>query len=265
VSAKSGPPRRRYTRVRVCRTPERPSPSDACSDGWQGVPQAVDAPRPAANAFLILLDDTPLSTPAKRTLAVPSQALARAIAEEWAAQGERIEPESMPLTVLANSAIDGVAGREAAVRDDIARYAACDLLCYRAGEPETLVRRQSEAWDGILAWAGAALGVQLRVATGLMPLAQPECVRRAIADALGAFDPFGLAAMHVITTLTGSALLALALARGRLTAERTWAAAHVDETYQIDRWGEDVEAQARHHRRWRVMHAASRTLELLAR
>jgi chaperone required for assembly of F1-ATPase len=261
VSATGGPSRRRYARVRVCRMSER---SPSASDAWQGPHEVVDAPRPA-NAFLVLLDDTPLSTPAKRTLAVPSRALAQAIADEWAAQGDRIEPESMPLTTLANSAIDGVAGREASVLDDIAGYAACDLLCYRASEPETLMRRQSEAWDGIVAWASAALGVEFRVGTGLMPLAQPENVRRAIADALASFDPFGLAAMHVITTLTGSALLALALARGRLTAERSWAAAHVDEAFQIERWGEDVEARARRQHRWRVMHAASRTLELLAR
>ena len=206
-----------------------------------------------------------MRTPAKRTLTVPSRALAQAIAEEWAAQGDAIEPESLPLTTLANSAIDGVAGREASVLHDIAGYAACDLLCYRAAAPEALVRRQSQAWDDILAWAGAALGVRFRVATGLMPLAQPESVQRAIADALAAFDPFGLAAMHVITTLTGSALLALALAGGRLTAERAWIAAHVDEAFQIERWGEDGEARARQQRRWRVMHAASRTLELLAR
>ena len=261
MSATIEPPRRRYAHVHVFPVAERPASPEA----WQGLQDVAVAPRSTGNAFLVLLDDKPLRTPAKRTLAVPSRALAQAIAEEWAAQGDSIAPESMPLTTLANSAIDGVAGREASVLDDIAGYAACDLLCYRASEPETLVRRQSEAWDGIVAWASAALGVEFRVGTGLMPLAQPENVRRAIADALASFDPFGLAAMHVITTLTGSALLALALARGRLTAERTWAAAHVDEAFQIERWGEDVEARVRHQRRWGVMHAASRTLELLAR
>jgi chaperone required for assembly of F1-ATPase len=250
VSAK---PRRRYVSVRVCEEP----PGEARHGEL--------ARAPAASSFLILLDDKPLRTPSERTLALPSRALALAIAGEWAAQGDRIDPETMPLTTLANSAIDGVSGREAPVRDDIARYAACDLLCYRAGEPEILVRRQSEAWDGILAWAEAVLGVRLRVATGLMPLAQPEPLTGAIAEALAGFDPFGLAAMHVITTLTGSALLALALAHGRLTAEGAWAAAHVDEAFQIDRWGEDAEAQARQQRRWRAMHAASRALELLAR
>jgi chaperone required for assembly of F1-ATPase len=259
VSATIESPRRRYASVRVFPVAERPASPEA----WQGLQDVAVATRSTGNAFLVLLDDKPLRTPAKRTLAVPSRALAQAIAEEWAVQGDCIAPESMPLTTLANSAIDGVAGREASVLDDIARYAACDLLCYRAAEPAALVRRQSEAWDGILAWAGAALGVRFRVATGLMPLAQPDNVPRAIADALGSFDPFGLAAMHVITTLTGSALLALALARGRLTAERAWAAAHVDEAFQIEGWGDDGEARARHQRRWRVMQAASRTLELL--
>ena len=255
----SQPPRPRNASVHVFAVAERP----AAPEARRGLHEVAVAPRPTVSAFLVLRDDKPMRTPAKRTLAVPSRALAQAIAAEWAAQGDCIAPEKMPLTTLANSAIDGVAGREALVLDDIARYAACDLLCYRAAEPAALVRRQSEAWDGVLAWAGGALGVRFRIATGLMPLAQPENVRRAIGDALGSFDAFGLAAVHIITTLTGSALLALALARGRLTVEHAWAAAHVDEAFQIEGWGEDGEARARHQHRWRVMQAASRTLELL--
>ena len=126
---------------------------------------------------------------------------------------EHIDPAAMPLTRLANSAIDGVRGREAEVRADIARYAGSDLLCYRAFEPEGLVRRQAEMWDPVLGWARDALGARFAVAEGLMPVAQPDAAISAIAATLEGFDAFGLAALHVMTTLTGSALLALAHAR----------------------------------------------------
>jgi chaperone required for assembly of F1-ATPase len=188
----------------------------------------------AAPAFRVLLDGRPIRTPAKRELAVPSKALAEAVAAEWEAQGERIDPASMPLTRLVNSAIDGVTGREAEVRADIAKYGASDLLCYRAEGPAELVRRQAEA-------AAAAM-------------------QRALAEP----DAFSLAAHHVMTTLTGSALLALAHARGRLSAEQAWSAAHVDEGWQTSQWGEDAEAKARRDRRWAEMQAASRLLALLA-
>ena len=169
----------------------------------------------------------------------------------------------MPLTKLANSSLDGVRGREGAVREDIAKYAASDLVCYRASEPEALVRRQGELWDPILAWSRDALGVRLVVSEGIMPAAQPEDAKAALTRALAGCDPFALAALHVMTTLTGSALLALAHARGRLGVEEAWAAAHVDEDWQIGRWGEDAEAAARRRRRWLEMQAASRLLTLL--
>jgi chaperone required for assembly of F1-ATPase len=202
-------------------------------------------------------------TPAKALLALPTRALAEAVAEEWSGQREHIDPATMPLTRLANSAIDGVRGREAEVRADIVRYAGSDLLCYRAFEPEELVRRQAELWDPVLAWAREAFGVRFAVAQGLMPRAQPPAATAAIAAALEGFDTFGLAALHVMTTLTGSALLALAQARGRLTAEQAWTAAHVDEDWQIGKWGEDEEAAARRQRRWWEMQAAGRMLALL--
>jgi chaperone required for assembly of F1-ATPase len=221
-------------------------------------------PAEAFPRYQLLLDDKPLLTPAGQAFALPSRALADAIAREWAHQGDVIEPERMPLTTLANSAIDGVRGNERAVCGDIAKYAACDLLCYRADHPEALVLRQREAWDGILAWAVEALGVELMVAEGLMPLAQPEAAIGAVAHALAPLDPFALAAVHVMTTLTGSALLALATLRGRLTVEAAWASAHVDEAFQIARWGEDAEERARQERRRGAMQAAGRMLELIA-
>ena len=170
----------------------------------------------------------------------------------------------MPLTRLANSAIDGVRGREAEVRADIAKYAGSDLLCYRASEPEGLVRRQAELWDPVLAWGREALGARFAVAEGLMPRgAARGGAARPLRGRWRATTPSRLAALHVMTTLTGSALLALAHARGRLTAEQAWAAAHVDEDWQIGKWGEDAEAAARRQRRWCEMQAASRMLALL--
>jgi chaperone required for assembly of F1-ATPase len=219
--------------------------------------EAVDA------AHRILLDGKTVRTPAKAMFAVPTFALAEAIAAEWEAQGERIDPATMPLTRFANSAIDGVRGQEAAVRDDIAKYAVSDLICYRASEPAPLVRRQAEAWDPVLAWAGEVLGVRLLTAGGVMPVVQPLDAKAAVLRALAECDAFALTALHVMTTLTGSALLALAHARGRLSAEEAWTAAHVDEDWQIIRWGEDAEAAARRQRRWQEMQAASRLLGIV--
>jgi chaperone required for assembly of F1-ATPase len=213
--------------------------------------------------FGILLDGKPARTPAKAALAVPTKALAEAVAAEWQAQGERVDPATMPLTRLANSAIDGVRGREAEVRADIAKYASSDLVCYRAEAPEELMRRQAEAWDPVLAWSRDALGTRLAVARGIMPVTQSEAATSAVSAALLDRDAFALAALHVMTTLMGSALLALAHASGHLTADAAWAAAHVDEDWQTSRWGEDAETAARRERRWAEMQAASRMLRLL--
>jgi chaperone required for assembly of F1-ATPase len=233
---------------------------------------AADAPPPGgdgvgggreAGSFRVLLDGKAMRTPAKAPFALPTRALAEAVAAEWEAQREHIDPAAMPLTRLANSAIDGVHGREAKVRADIVKYAESDLLCYRATEPEPLVARQAELWDPVLAWAREALGVRLVVAGGLMPVSQPDTAPRALARLLEGETAFALAALHVMTTLTGSILLPLAHARGRLDLEQAWTAAHVDEDWQIGRWGEDAEAADRRRRRWIDMQAASRLLALL--
>jgi chaperone required for assembly of F1-ATPase len=217
----------------------------------------------APPAVRVLLDGQPIRTPAKRELALPGTALAEAVAAEWADQGGHIDPATMPLTRLANSAIDGVVGREDEVRADIVKYAGNDLLCYRAEAPAELVRRQAEAWDPLLAWAREALGARLVLARGIVPIDQPEASIEAISAALAKLNAYGLAAHHVMTTLTGSAVLALALGAGRLTAEDAWAAAHIDADWQIGQWGEDAEAKARRARRWAEMQAASRLLVLL--
>jgi len=223
----------------------------------------VDGCTHAGGGFRILFDGKTLRTPAKAVLVLPTRALAEAVAAEWAAQSEHIDPSTMPLTRLVNSAIDGVRGREAEVRNAIAKYAESDLLCYRTDSPATLVRRQAELWDPVLAWVRDELGVSLVVAAGVMPLTQPDSARTALARALGGHDEFTLVALHVMTTLMGSALLTLAHARGRLGLEQAWAAAHVDEDWQISQWGEDAEAAARRRRRWLEFAAASSLLRLL--
>jgi len=216
-----------------------------------------------AGRFGIRLDGRPVRTPAKAELAVPSAELAQAIAAEWEAQGTHVDPATMPLTRLANSAIDGVAARADAVRADIVTYAGSDLMCYRAEATEALQRRQADAWDPVLVWASAALGADFVTGVGIMPVSQPDAAKTAIARAVEPLEPFALCAVHVMTTLTGSCLLALAHLHGRLTAEEAWAAAHVDEDWQIGKWGEDAEAKARRARRWTEMQAASQMLELV--
>jgi chaperone required for assembly of F1-ATPase len=214
-------------------------------------------------AFRVLLDGKPIRTPAKRELALPTRALAEAVAAEWEAQADKIDPATMPLTRLVNSALDGVTGREDEVRADIVKYTATDLLCYRADGPAELVRRQTAAWDPVLAWAREALGARFVLGQGIVPVTQPETASQGVERALARLNALSLAAHHTMTTLTGSALLALALGGGRLTAEEAWAAAHIDEDWQISQWGDDAEARARRQRRWAEMQAASRLLALL--
>lgn len=209
------------------------------------------------------LDGRLVRTPGRRELMVATRALAEAIATEWQAQGSHIDPGTMPLTRLANTAIDGVTGREAEVADDIAKYAGSDLLCYRADRPEGLVERQVALWEPVLAWAEDLLGVRFNRQTGLMPVAQPEELPGAMRRVTKDLDAFPLAALHVMTTLLGSAVLALAVLRERLTAEAAWAAAHVDEDWQIAQWGEDAEATLRRQKRWREMASAADFLRRL--
>jgi chaperone required for assembly of F1-ATPase len=200
-------------------------------------------------------------TPGKRPLAVPRRGLADAIAAEWNGQGEFIDPASMPVTRLANSAIDGVAPRMDDVRKPLVEYAGTDLLHYRAGEPEALVARQREAWDPILAWAERRYAVRFVLAEGVMHVAQPEATLQAIRTAIESFDePFRLAGLSLATTLTGSALIALALAEGALDAEAAWSAAHVDEDWNISKWGEDAEAMRRRALRLADFRAAALAL-----
>ena len=221
---------------------------------------------PAEGGFALLLDGRSARTPAKNRLAFPTEALAELVAHEWVAQGAAIDPATMPVTRIANSAIDGVAVAMAETRAELAGFAETDLLYYRAGAPEKLVEAEARAFDPVLDWAHETYGVRFILAEGVIHLRQPERSLEAIRSALAAIDePFALAALHVMTTLTGSILLALAVFRGALSAEEAWRVAHVGEDFQIDVWGEDDEATARRAARWREMAAAAAIAQALGR
>lgn len=212
---------------------------------------------PGEGGFVILLDGRPVRTPAKRLLAVAARPVAVALAAEWQAQGERIDPGAMPLTRIANAAIDRVAEEIAAVRADIVAFAGSDLVCYRADGPEDLIAAEERAWSPLVVWAREALGVRLILAEGVVPVRQHAEAPAAVDRALQPFGSLGLAALHVVTTLTGSAVIALAVAMGRLSAEAGWIVAHVDEDWQASRWGIDEAAAQRRAARWTEMEAAS--------
>jgi chaperone required for assembly of F1-ATPase len=194
--------------------------------------------------FAITLDDKPVRTPSGRPLAAPNRQIAEAIAAEWDAQQETIDPLTMPLTRFANTVVDAVVERVEAVTEDIAKYFGSDLLFYRAGHPQALVAREAAHWDPLLFWAAEALGAHFILAEGIVPVRQPDQAIKAARAALPA-DPWLIAALHVVTTLTGSALLALALLRGVRDQDQVWAAAHVDEDWNIEHWGVDEEVAAR--------------------
>ena len=215
-----------------------------------------------AEGFRVLLDGKPIRTPAKRPLAAPVRALAEAIAAEWQAQKDAIEPAKMPRTRLANSIIDGVADSKDAVADEIAQYLGSDLLFYRAGDPPGLVTRQAEHWDPVLAWAWDALGARFILAEGVVHVVQPPEAVAAVRAALPQ-DAWRLGALHVVTTLTGSALLGLALAKAALSLDAAWAAAHADEDWQMTQWGRDALALERRAFRFAEMEAAAEVLSLL--
>ena len=211
----------------------------------------------------LTLDGRHAKTPTRKSLAVPSRALADALAAEWAEQGEEIDPSTMPITRIVNSTIDGVELRQAEVIDDLVRYAGSDLVCYRASDPERLARAQDEAWRPVLDWAREAHDARFALAEGVMHVDQPDetlaAIRRAIEEIK---SPYGLAALHVMTTLSGSVLIALAHAAGRLDADEAWKAAHVDELFQESLWGEDYDAMERRRRRRADFDAASRVFRL---
>jgi chaperone required for assembly of F1-ATPase len=213
--------------------------------------------------YALLLDGRAAKSPGGNHFALPCLAAARTLADEWLALNETIDPAAMLLTRIVNSAIDGVALRLAATVEEIARHAGADLVCSRAPEPRTLTEAQAAAWDPIVAFARKNLGADFNCTEGVGFVEQPEPARVAVKEAVkriantGQAAPFALAALHVMTTLTGSVLLALSVAHGALTPTEAWIAAHVDEDFEMRAWGEDAEALRRRARQWREMEAAA--------
>lgn len=208
--------------------------------------------------YSVRLDDRAVRTPARRVLLLPTRSAAAMIADEFARQEEFVDPAAMPLTRLANTVIDAVADDPQPVLEDVLRFASSDLLCYRAAHPEALVARQNELWDPVIEWAQRSIGANMALAEGVMHVEQPREAIAAINSRLRTYrDPFVIAALHVMTTLTGSALLALAVAEGEIEAEHAWTAAHADEDWNISQWGEDAEATERRLRRRGEMMAAA--------
>ena len=213
----------------------------------------------------IRLDDRPVRTPGRVALALPTDALAQGVADEWRAigEGEEIDPRAMPLTGLSNAAIDRVGADPALFAAGLAQYGESDLLCYRADSPDDLVARQAAAWDPLLDWARTRYDVHIEVATGILHCAQPDQTLTRLSDAIAARDAFELAALSPIVTIGGSLIVALALAERAATAEQLWDAITLDEEYQAERWGRDPLAEAGIAARRRDFGAGVRMLELL--
>jgi chaperone required for assembly of F1-ATPase len=199
---------------------------------------------PEGEGFSVFLDERALKTPAKRPLVLPSEALAQAVAEEWAGQGDSIKPLTMPLTRLAYTALDRLAEDPSKAIDEAAAYAGTDLVCYRASHPTMLVRRQEEGWQPLLDWLSRRYDVSLAVTSGIMAVRQSDEAMARLKAVVAARDPLRLAALHALTTASGSLVIALAVAEREIDAERAFALAHIDETVQAEQWGEDAEAAA---------------------
>lgn len=222
------------------------------------------ATRPAEGGVEITLDDRVLRTPGKQALILPTQPLAEAVAEEWRAQGELIQPLTMPLTRAVNSTVEKVVPQFEAVAAMLAEYGGTDLLSYRATEPEALIRRQAAAWDPLVDWSAQVLGAPLRVTQGVIPVPQEAQSLRRLHDRVAALDPWGLTALHDLVTIPGSLVLGLAVTLGRLTAAEAHALSRIDEDFQAEQWGSDAEAQEAAAARLLAMKQAER-LWLLSR
>jgi chaperone required for assembly of F1-ATPase len=213
--------------------------------------------------WAIELDGKPLRTPSRRPLVVPCEGLALAIAREWNGAGETIDPRQMPLTSLANAAIDRVAPDPAAYAKSLAKYGESDLACYRAESPRALVARQEKSWDELLAWARRRFDVDFRTTSGIVHVPQPEATVEGLAHAVASLDPFRLAGLSPLVTIGGSLVAALAVAEKQLTPEQAWDAVTIDDQWQSEQWGADSEAEAALQARRDAFFAASKFLELL--
>ncbi|MFN3721801.1 MAG: ATP12 family chaperone protein [Paracoccaceae bacterium] len=199
---------------------------------------------PCDGGFTVRLDARPVKTPAKQPLVLPTLGMAQAIADEWDQQQGLVKPDTMPLTRAANSAIDKVAPQFDVVVDEIANYGTTDLLCYRATGPQPLIQRQAEQWTPLLDWARDVLGTPLVVTHGVMPVAQPFDCLSCLRSHVAAHSPFQLAALHDLVAISGSLILGLAVARKHLTGAQAFDISRIDETWQVELWGEDEDAAA---------------------
>ena len=211
----------------------------------------------------VRLDGRPLRTPGKALLIVPAEALARAIAGEWKSAGESVDPRAMPLTALANAAIDRVVPDRAAFAAGLAKYAEADLACYRAEGPQTLAGRQAESWDRLLGWARRRYDVDFAVTTGIVHIEQPPATVDRLAYDIAALDAFHLAGLSPLVTVGGSLVAALAVLENAMTAAQAWDAVSVDERWQLEKWGADAEAAAALENRRADFFAAASFLKLL--
>ena len=220
---------------------------------------------PEDSGWAVKLDDKPVRTPARLPLVVPAEPLARAIAEEWNSAGETVDPRAMPLTGLANAAIDRVAPDPGKFAEGLAQYGESDLTCYRAEGPPELEERQEKSWDPLLAWARRRFDVDFRTTRGVIHVSQPEETVRRLAHAVSALDPFRLVGLSPLVTIGGSLVAALALAEGAITPDDAWEAVTIDDRWQRERWGADAEAEAELEARGRDFLSAARFLQLLER
>ncbi len=217
----------------------------------------------ADGGFGIALDGRRVKTPGRSDLTVPTPALAEAIAAEWRECGETVDPRAMPLTGLANAAIERVAPDRQAFAAGLARYAESDLTCYRAEGPAALVARQAESWDALLAWARRRYDVDFACVSGVMHVPQPEETIRKLGHAVAMLDDFRLAGLSPLVTIGGSLIAALALFEQMMPAEDVWEAVSLDDRWQLEQWGDDAEARAALDARRRDFLAGARFLELL--
>ncbi|MBF9035786.1 ATPase [Rhodobacterales bacterium HKCCE2091] len=197
---------------------------------------------PADGGYALKLDGRPVRSPGKRPLILPSAGMAEAAAAEWAAQEDVIDPTTMPVTRSANSALDQTGPAREGVIDMLAAYGETDLLCYRAEEPEGLVERQVAAWDPLLSWARDRFDAPLAVTAGVVPADQPVESLARLRGAVAGFGNFGLTGFYDLVTLSGSLVLALAVAEGRISPSEGWTVSRIDEDWQIEQWGADEEA-----------------------
>lgn len=216
------------------------------------------------DGWVIRLDGRPVKTPARSALTVESERLAEAIADEWRCVGETVDPRAMPLTGLANAAIDRVAPAREEFAKGLARYAEADLACYRSEGPSALVKRQEEEWDSLLAWGRSRFDVDFATTSGLTHVNQPEGTVRRLSQALGSLGAFHLAGLSPLITIGGSLIAALSVLERAMTPGQAWDAVSVDERWQLEQWGSDAEAEAALENRRRDFMAAASFLDLLS-